>query len=879
MSKYRKTKDGRAGGVTVGKSHQRGGMETVIADSGDKIEVESGEGILSRKTMTDNSKYEFEGRELTPAEIASKLNTDNGGNPLSQHTAKRAIEMEEKFAKGGKIESFHTYEDTKYKLVHDKVRGYSIEGVDSDAHKIFDRSNSSFVTALEAHEYAEFRIDKFLENQFAKGGTVNKYLPNSNDLYLGIDTLTGDHKVGLSSMHKGTARFDDQAMEDLYGKGWREKMGKSSMAKGGSINIESEQQLEKYIKTHLSSELYSRINRQNKVVIVTLHTPLIDLNGSKFDDNNQDYDALGRETLNLHNHIVSILEQQYGKVVHKEHPNAHVYKAYPAPISYHQFDNGTTIQSDAGGPYGKVQIKMNAIKKEDGGTVVQFETGPGFQSRMFAKGGKIQSIIEELKKKDQEEVRNAIDEEIRNVVTKEDLHDAIMELITGEGSINYHLLEKVFGIDFLKEINRNPDEEEFAKGGKISLTEEEVEEILENIVDDIREDASNNIWFKYRTSYLEDISNDPEEPEDSEEDEANRAADEYVRDKIRRSPKKFLRFLKPKLEDGGDIKNDYRKHLINIAKAVDDEELMSFAKQKTSSVEDLRERYLTEKKNYVLYKIERELQRAYSKNSDIESTDCQEVINRYMNTDTEAFDSDDLDEIIAKVENKSNGSKMAKGGSVEKVLSMTQSGKNIYAPNSFRSKTSQHYENLVEDYIPQDHRDAFDYHKEQEHLHFKLELEKTQQNNGNAAYKHGTQKSNHFATARYHASFFKKEKGGEVEGDLKAIKIRHNIYHIKLGDHLITDDVSGKVIEIKATSEDRAIKAYEKYQLKINNDFKNGGLLKGYSTFSCTREQLKQSLSELKKHNKMPKSYKKLGNTCELVVKDEYSKIIEPILK
>jgi hypothetical protein len=105
---YNKTTKGQQGGVTVGKSHARGGMQTVIVDTGEGIEVESGEGILSRKTMTDSRKRNFEGRSLTPVEIASELNEKNGGNRLDGRTAKRAIEMEERFAKGGKINLYIT---------------------------------------------------------------------------------------------------------------------------------------------------------------------------------------------------------------------------------------------------------------------------------------------------------------------------------------------------------------------------------------------------------------------------------------------------------------------------------------------------------------------------------------------------------------------------------------------------------------------------------------------------------------------------------------------------------------------------------------------------------------------------------------------------
>ena len=49
MQKFSKTSDGKNGGLFVGKKHSEGGIPAVVVDSGQPIEVESGEAIINAK--------------------------------------------------------------------------------------------------------------------------------------------------------------------------------------------------------------------------------------------------------------------------------------------------------------------------------------------------------------------------------------------------------------------------------------------------------------------------------------------------------------------------------------------------------------------------------------------------------------------------------------------------------------------------------------------------------------------------------------------------------------------------------------------------------------------------------------------------------------
>ena len=72
-------KSGSEGGVLVGKRHSEGGIPVKVKSTGQDIEVEGGELILTRGVAQDNTKYEYEGKQMTAREIASDLNVKGGG--------------------------------------------------------------------------------------------------------------------------------------------------------------------------------------------------------------------------------------------------------------------------------------------------------------------------------------------------------------------------------------------------------------------------------------------------------------------------------------------------------------------------------------------------------------------------------------------------------------------------------------------------------------------------------------------------------------------------------------------------------------------------------------------------------------------------------
>jgi hypothetical protein len=78
------TTDGKDGGELKGKSHEKGGMPVVIANTdGKMIEVEGDEIIINKRSSQCTScTHTFDGKEMTNKEILSEINQQKGGVPI-----------------------------------------------------------------------------------------------------------------------------------------------------------------------------------------------------------------------------------------------------------------------------------------------------------------------------------------------------------------------------------------------------------------------------------------------------------------------------------------------------------------------------------------------------------------------------------------------------------------------------------------------------------------------------------------------------------------------------------------------------------------------------------------------------------------------------
>ena len=116
--------DGSMGGFLVGRLHKNGGIKAVVKGTGQPIEMQSNEVVITSPAVADTRKREFEGEMRTNREILSKINSDAGGV---------------KFDEGGEIKqknkttNYITYKD-KYnrKYNYEKGTSHDLEQISKD---------------------------------------------------------------------------------------------------------------------------------------------------------------------------------------------------------------------------------------------------------------------------------------------------------------------------------------------------------------------------------------------------------------------------------------------------------------------------------------------------------------------------------------------------------------------------------------------------------------------------------------------------------------------------------------------------------------------------------------------------------------------------
>jgi len=102
---------GTEGGYLVGKLHKEGGIEGINKATGQPIEVQGGEVIITAPAVADQTKREFDGEMLTNREILSRINEKGGGVS---------------FADGGEMPNEIFYTGASYKFGGESLADYDI---------------------------------------------------------------------------------------------------------------------------------------------------------------------------------------------------------------------------------------------------------------------------------------------------------------------------------------------------------------------------------------------------------------------------------------------------------------------------------------------------------------------------------------------------------------------------------------------------------------------------------------------------------------------------------------------------------------------------------------------------------------------------------
>lgn len=105
---------GEAGGYLVGNRHTEGGIKAINKSTGQPLEMEGGEVVITRNAVSDTTKRSFNGKMMTNREILSSINKSGGG-----------VEFEE----GGEVPSSIEYVDALLEY----------DGEQSDSRKVLEK--------------------------------------------------------------------------------------------------------------------------------------------------------------------------------------------------------------------------------------------------------------------------------------------------------------------------------------------------------------------------------------------------------------------------------------------------------------------------------------------------------------------------------------------------------------------------------------------------------------------------------------------------------------------------------------------------------------------------------------------------------------------
>lgn len=139
-NKLKDGNDGKKGGYFEGRSHAEGGIKAYNKDTGQMIEVEGEEVIITKGAVKDEQKREFEGEMLTNREILSRINQSGGGVS---------------FEKGGEMGgSSCGCSGKKYKYGGEMMDDYSIVKI---MNRPFEIINDNFA---DARAFADMLVNK-----------------------------------------------------------------------------------------------------------------------------------------------------------------------------------------------------------------------------------------------------------------------------------------------------------------------------------------------------------------------------------------------------------------------------------------------------------------------------------------------------------------------------------------------------------------------------------------------------------------------------------------------------------------------------------------------------------------------------------------------
>lgn len=197
-----KHNQGEAGGYLVGRRHSEGGIKAVNKSTGQPLEMEGGEVVITRNAVSDNTKRSFNGKMMTNREILSAINQSGGGVA---------------FAEGGEVPESIDYVDMVFEY----------DGQELDSRKILEKMAEggqvdSILSSIESQyvtngDCAPCGGDLTGTIQYAAGGRVIELPSIGSGLDKRTNTIVPQKQDGTFDfdMALDPADFDEDSLETL----------------------------------------------------------------------------------------------------------------------------------------------------------------------------------------------------------------------------------------------------------------------------------------------------------------------------------------------------------------------------------------------------------------------------------------------------------------------------------------------------------------------------------------------------------------------------------------------------------------------------------------------------------------------------------------
>jgi predicted DNA-binding WGR domain protein len=153
VKQYFEHKSGAAGGLLVGKRHSEGGIQAINKSTGQPLEMEGGEVVITRDAVSDSTLHDFNGKQMTNREILSAINESGGGVKFAEGGDVSCLCSGKEYKLGGK-----TYKD--YELFKKINNSYGSKSAIEKGMKVEDKEHGETFRML---KNGEITYEQFLK--------------------------------------------------------------------------------------------------------------------------------------------------------------------------------------------------------------------------------------------------------------------------------------------------------------------------------------------------------------------------------------------------------------------------------------------------------------------------------------------------------------------------------------------------------------------------------------------------------------------------------------------------------------------------------------------------------------------------------------------